>query len=394
MNILTIPYITGGDSHFIPLFVLHQRYIRKDRKICNFFLINDKKKLEIGNFGVKVVNQDYSIELNGNNIISQEIIKGIVKKEKLAFKEVNPSIIVEDCCFSSPLIAEKKGIPRISIHRTGFFRSVQNTEKHVNHIHSIEKDQFNNDKSTKLISFFSRNKINDPVDDMDYLKNYLHCKAKIIPGIKSIEVLPADIQDRDSYFFCGPLTVEDNPSKKMLEDLHVFFETNKGNKVVFITTGLIDNTSINEFIDILFDKSYAIISTVDIIVNDNNKYKFLYSRVLPLNYVCSKVDLVIHHCGSGIYHYPIMNDVASITIGTRCYDREDVAVRLESLKVSRHVPHKLDNPKYIDVFKDCLNLFEQKRLCDYSTLKKLKKEIYETMLSFDIGEVIKYALIN
>jgi hypothetical protein len=45
MNVLTIPYIAGGDSHLIPLYVLHQRYIRRMGSINNYFLLADDKAL-------------------------------------------------------------------------------------------------------------------------------------------------------------------------------------------------------------------------------------------------------------------------------------------------------------------------------------------------------------
>lgn len=405
MKILTIHPAGSGASRLIPLYVLDKRYIKRQKDIKNFFLVpsyyhNDLKKNDINVVDIdnsidhdklaKFLSEDHDSNIEEKFFMGNKLKKNIYK----AIERVKPELVIEDLEPYTVLPCKEYNIPRISIRRTGQFRSLPESQRNSNHIHSCEKSNF--DSKICDASIMLGHSVHDDTqnEDLNLIYQYPNSDAKIIPGIKSIEVLPNDIQDKDSYFYCGPLTVEDNPSKKMLEDLQVFFESNKGNKIVFITTGLVDNTSINEFIDILFDKNYTIISTVDIIVNDNNKEKFLFSRVLPLNYICSKVDLVIHQCGSGIYHYPIMNDVASITIGTRCYDREDIALRLESLSVSKHIPHKLDDPKYIEVFKDCLDLFEKNKLCDFNILKKLKEEIYETMLSFDIGEVIKYASTN
>lgn len=404
MKILTIHPAGSGASRLIPLYVLEKRYLKRQKDVRNFFLVPSYYHEELKKINVTVVDIDNSIDYNkltkllkddSNENIEEKFVIGDRLKNNIykAIKSIKPEIVIEDMEPFAVLPCKENNIPRISLQRTGQFRSLPESKRNPKHVHSCEKSNF--DSKVYDASIMLGHRIyddNDRKKDLNLIYQYPDSEAKIIPGIKSIEVLPTNIKNRDSYFYCGPLTVEDNPSSKMIEDLEVFFESNKGNKIIFITTGLVDNTSINEFIDILFDKNYAIISTVDIVVNDNNKYKFLYSSILPLNYVCSKVDLVIHQCGSGIYHYPIMNEVASITIGTRCYDREDVAIRLEFLNVSKHVPHALDDPQYIDVFKNCLELFEKDKLCNFESLKKLKEEIYETMLSFDINEVIQYAL--
>jgi len=305
-----------------------------------------------------------------------------------------PDIIIEDNSFSTPLIAEKNNIPRISIHRTGFFRSISSIHKNDNHKHSIEDKLGSND--TDVISFIKSNKLDLSIPenriDINFLKNYVNSKAKLIPGIPSIEVLPKSIKNRDSYFYTGPLTVEDNPSQELIKKLSSFFEINNQRKVVFITTGLIDQSEIKPLIDILFTNGYAVISTSNIFVEDKYSRMYYQNSILPLNYICSKVDLVIHQCGSGMYHYPILNEKPTITIGTQCYDREDVAIRLEQLKVSKHTPHPNDNNDYLNIFTQHLENFKNSTLCDFTKLKELKEEIYSTMLNFDMEEVIKYTL--
>src|SRR5690606_22196169 len=148
---------------------------------------------------------------------------------------------------------------------------------------------------------------------------------------------------------------------------------------------------IEELITILLGKDYALITTVKTPVPDDAVERVFVNKFLPLNLICSNVDLVIHQCGSGIYNYPILNNVASITIGTRCYDREDVALRLEELGISKHIPHPEDNPNYLEIFKQSIELFENNKLCDYKVMEKLRTEMYNTMLEFDITQVIDYA---
>jgi len=93
-----------------------------------------------------------------------------------------------------------------------------------------------------------------------------------------------------------------------------------------------------------------------------------------------------------MYHYPIMNRTPFLTIGTQCYDREDVAQKLQELGVSGHIPHPDDNPNYWNVFLEMMDKFEKNALTDYDMMDKLRIEIKETMLNFKMEEVIQYAL--
>ena len=225
------------------------------------------------------------------------------------------------------------------------------------------------------------------------MQRYLYSKTKLIPGIPSIEILPEDIEGRDSYFYTGPLTVEDNPSEKLQQELQEFTAANKDNKTVFITTGLVDSTSIEDMIKVILKKGYSIITTASSLSETIRKNPCVYvNRFLPLNYICTIVDLVVHQCGSGMYHYPILNEKPTITIGTQCYDREDVAIRLEQLGVSKHTPHPKDDANYLEIFKQHISSFENKQLCDFNRLNELREEIYNTMLNFDMKKVIDYTL--
>lgn len=391
MNILTIPVLTGGASHLIPLYVLHQRYFRR-MGVNNYFLVDKKYHSELSEQNINVVDLDYSISVEDMKTTTASIKSKIKKIEVDAFKITKPDIIIEDCNFNTPLISEKLNIPRISIHRTGFFRSQPINHRNQNHMHSLEKGE--NDKKFADISFILHKKdrsiLKNKKTDLDFIKNYLNSKVKLIPGIPSIEILPSNIKNRDSYFYTGPLIVEDNPSSKLKEDLEIFFSNTMNSKRVFISTGLIDNCNIDEFVNELLNKNYAVISTNKI--NSIPNKKVFYNPYLPLNYICNRVDLVIHHCGSGMYHYPILNEKPSITIGTQCYDREDVAIRLEQLKVSKHVPHPKDDKNYLNIFKNCITSFENRTLCDFQKLSNLKNEIHETMVNFNMDEVINYSL--
>lgn len=393
MNILNIPYFAGGLSHLIPLYVLHHKYIRNNVKINNQFMVNNHLQVFLKMQGVDSVAMNYFSDDDLKPITDDNLktIEYVMEKEKEAFKKSKPNIIIEDNSFTTPLIAEKNKIPRISIQRTGNFRSIDKSLRNSNHVHSMEKGSH-----IERSKFFS-NPDNFDVpnfDDFDtnLLQHYSKPKAKIIPGIPSIEQLPNDIEDRKSYFYSGPLIVTDKPSKNLSNRLEKFLSANKQKPLVFITTGTIDKTPIERFIKYFIEKNYAVITTCNCEINETNKESIFYNKLLPLHYICSIANLIFHQCGSGMYHYPIMNKKPSLTIGTQCYDREDVAQRLQQLGVSGHIPHPDDSSDYWEIFIEKMNQFENDTLVDYKMMDQLKTEIDETMSNFDIEKVIEYAL--
>lgn len=391
MNILTVPYFAGGLSHLIPLYVLQQRYLKKNLEIKNHFLVNSGSQNFLKMQGISCLPIDYTfaddplIPANSNKIKYE-----LLQMEKRAYEIVNPSLIMEDTSFFTPLIAEKNNLPRISIQRTGIFRSINKSYRNPNHVHSLEKGI-----SLNKSSIFSKLEVSEEIhDDSDlfFLKQYAKPKAKIIPGIPSIECLPQNVENRESYFYSGPLIVMDKPSLDLSQRLDVFLNSNKQKPIVFITTGTIDKTPIESFIEFFVKRDYAVITTCNYDINEKHKHEIFYNKLLPLNYISSISNLIIHQCGSGMYHYPIMNRVPSLTIGTQCYDREDVALRLQELGVSAHIPHPEDNPNYWNIFLDLINKFEKDELINYDVMDKLRVEIEETMVNFDINKVFQYAI--
>lgn len=392
MNILNIPYFTGGLSHLLPLYVLHQRFLKNNTGVKNHFLVNSDSQKFLTMQGINCVPVDYVFEENmlvpGNFLRIKDYV---LKKEKEAYDIVKPSLIIEDTSFFTPLIAEKNHIPRISIQRTGVFRSIDKRYRNGNHVHSLQKGS-NIEKSASYTN------LNDPeasaLNDSDsyFLQQYAKPKAKVIPGIPTIERLPQNIENRESYFYSGPLIVMDKPSENLSNRLDEFLNSNKQRPVVFITTGTIDRTPIENFIRFFVKSNYAVITTCNCEVNEAYKQRVFYNKLLPLNHICGISDLVIHQCGSGMYHYPIMNKVPFLTIGTQCYDREDIALRLQELGVSGHIPHPDDNPDYWNIFLEMMSRFEKNTLTNYDMLERLRVEINETISNFEMEKVIQYSL--
>ncbi|RYC66998.1 glycosyltransferase [Spirosoma sordidisoli] len=391
MKALTIPYFAGGLSHLIPLYVLQQKYLRKNSEIENHFLVDSNSQKFLMMQGISCVPINYSFEDNLSILNESLIIKNYVMGiEREAYCIVKPSLVIEDTSFLTPLIAEKNNLPRISIQRTGIFRSIDKRYRNASHMHSLEKGSNSykpgdvNSNSSELITYSN--------PDFRFLQQYAKPKAKIIPGIPAIERLPEDIEDKESYFYSGPLLVLDKPSKNLTIRLREFLNNNEKKPIVFITTGTVDKTPIEKFIEFFVKRNYAVITTCSCVVNETYARQIFYNKFLPLHHICGLSDLVIHQCGSGMYHYPIMNGVPSLTIGTQCYDREDIAIRLQELGVSGHVPHPDDNPNYWTIFLELINRFESDTLTDYDVMKKLQSEIASTMTNFEMGKVIQYAL--
>lgn len=388
INILSIPMIDGGLSHQIPMFVLNQTQLQRIEGIKNHFLLPKTSHSSFKKNGTIILNQDYFINVNNPEESIVEQIRNMMELELKVFETIKPDVIIEDCSFTTPLLAEKNNVPRISIQRTGFFRTIDESKRNKNHKHSLE---------SKADVFF----LNDghkashkkKLNDQELLSNYLNADTKIIPGIPLIEKLPDNISNKESFFYSGPLLLEDNLSdKSFIEDIQKFIKKNKTRKKVFITTGLVSKQSVLKFIEVLLEKNYAVFTTISIDKAETYKNQLFVHGFYPLNYICSIVDLVIHQCGSGIYHYPLLNKKPAITFGTQCYDREDVALRLEELKLSKHVPSSKDNKNYLDIFKSHLNDFENGNLSDDSQLNIVFNEIVKTIQNFNPIEVLEYSL--
>jgi len=393
-NLLFIPTFCGGISHQIPLFVLYYKYFRNNPHFKTAFLLPSKEHQMFIKQGVNVLPIDYFEQVTTDVADMQAQIFRLLAKEENAIEMFRPDVIIEDSSTITYMTCLKFGIPRISMHRTGFFRSIPAELRNPRHVHSLEKG-----KSINLpehLIFTTPKETNLSTSQLEMIATaremILNSKSKLVPGVLSIEVLPATIVNRESYFYTGPLNLQDNSSKALLAELDSFFSTNSNNKKVFISMGLIEQQPIAPVIRLLLRKGYCVISTIQLGDVQDDKSRFFYNPFLPLDYVCSKVDLVIHHCGSGIYHYPIMHLKPTITIGTQCYDREDVALRLEQLEVSRHTPSPGDDARYLEIFEMCLDEFERGQLSNIDVLGNLRDEILDTMSTFNAESAINFAL--
>ena len=378
MRTLSIPYVFGRLSHLIPLMVLHHNKIRALEKIDNRFLVESSISDMLSRFGMKSVPVHYrTSEIEQTQALQlQSVNKTILDTELKAIEDFKPDLLIEDFCFNSPMLSKRFNIPRISIQRTGMF-SASIHERNPRHKHSLEKGM------NQLVDVAPGHSMFDEI-----ITEYAKSDAVIVPGIQSIECLPVGIKNSGPYFFSGPLTIPDRPSDKFAKAFATFRALNADKKIVFITTGLVDELKIRAYIELLLNKNYAVV-TNERVGFEENAALFKW-KLFPLNYLCSFVDLVIHQCGSGIYHYPIMHRKPSITLGTQCFDREEIALRLQTLNVSKHTPHHQDNEKHMSIFEGYLQEFEEDQLSDFDSIERLRNEIEQTTLEFDIKSVFDY----
>lgn len=398
MNVLFVPM--GGRSHQIPLYVLYKRYFsQRPNTFCAFLMpAVDHKYFKVQN--INVIDLDYQFPLSADFSLSLENSLTLFKKEREAICKFRPDLIIEDLSIGTAVLCKMFNIPRISIQRTGFFRSSNPLFRNPNHIHSMEKDitfsRVLNVLSFKKANTYDIQKI-DLTDEEYYIPkvnglesfDIINSRAKIIPGISSLEKLP-DLKDKKSYFYSGPLNVKDNPSENFKKLFKEFCDQNKSRKKIFITLGIVEKQDVAEIVRYLLKKEYAIITTIPVEEKLRENGKIFFNPLLPLNLVCSEADLVIHQCGSGMYHYALLNTKPTITLGTQCYDREEIALELESLGVSAHTPSPLDDSEYFEKFKNNFEKFEKGNLCDFDKLEQIRDEILTTMLNFNIEKVINY----
>jgi hypothetical protein len=379
MRVLFVPYHLGTISHGLPLIALNN--MLKGSSIEKSFLFPKKAHRAADRAGLKILDIDHT---------------GF-RTEMQAYGLFAPDVVVDDNSFFTGFATTLEGLPRITIQRTGVFPG--HVPRNPNHKHSLDLDISKIPNVTAL-------GLTQPKTLSDLFK----ADVKIIPGIKSIEVLPAALEADRSYVYSGPLIVNDYLTQggsgadrsllsadeyKDFESLRMFFDSNVGRKIVYVTFGTIARADEAIFACIrhMLDRGWAVVSSIKVEpLNCRQSQLYYYSNYLPMHYVCSNADLMVHQCGSGTYHYPIINNVPTITIGTMCYDRDDVALRLEALGASRHLRAPGESENFIGAFKSMVETYFENGGAFLQEMKrniaKLNAEIEQTRSSFDFEAIL------
>lgn len=395
MKVLFIPF--HALSHKIPLFVLYKKCFSKRNDVSCAFLLSNSDYRYCDQYQVPM--------LDFNNIppyttIDKSTWRCFFSEKEKIINKFNPDIIVEDFCFHAMSYCKVNNIPRISIQRTGFFRTSNPAMRNPLHAHS--GDKVNIDYKRRCIFRYKQYSEGSEVNEKEYyLGEYVLSEdlsttdvhnpmLKIIPSIPEIERYP-NFLNSDSVLYSGPLLPEDFIDSKFHRDIEQFFLENRTRKKVLLTMGLIEHQDTSVFFAILHKMNYAVITTI-LPSYDVNKNHIFYNPFLPLHYISSKVDLIIHHCGSGMYNFPILYQKPAITLGTQCYDREDVANKLQLLGLSGHVPSHIDDSEYVDKFVYYMDEFEKGSLCNYKMLNLCKEKILNRMYNFEMIDILNYSV--
>lgn len=387
MKVLFVPMPEGGPAHLIPLLALNRMV--KDPSVETAFLLRRSHHELIRQLGVNVLGIDHrNFTDNG------------FRTELRAYRVFSPDVVVDDASLTTGYATAFANLPRIAIQRTGMFPG--DKARNPSHGHSIK---FLGDfKDLPDVSFLG-------LRQHQTFADFFKAKTKIVPGIPSLEVLPEELQDDPSYNFAGPLLLDDllisqfgqlQPGSldldalKRFDPLAEFFEKHRGRRVVYLTFGTMAQASapIFESIRHLLDEDIAVVSSIKPEGLDARQQELYYfGSYLPMHLICSNVDLMIHQCGSGTYHYPILHNVPAVTIGTQCFDREHVALRLEECGVSVHLPAPNECEDFVKLFKDTVAKYfdatgafmaEKKR-----RLAALNEKIEQTSAAFDFESVLR-----
>lgn len=385
MKVLFVPH-PGILAHTIPLLALNKRL--SGSNVETAFLAPQNFHRILKQLGVNVLPIDHG--LSGANSF---------RSEMEAYGDYSPDVVVDDASLATGFATALKGVPRVTIQRTGMFPGGQPRNK--NHKLSILVPK---PEEVPNLSFLGLRQPRSYTDFFD-------ADLKIVPGIRSIELLPPNLQGDPTYSFSGPLLIDDymvgqtlpgGPDITQMQnfaDLLKFFEMHRNRKIVYLTFGTqaLPTRMVFTCIRFLLDNDIAVVTSIDVKeLTEEQRKRYYFAHYLPMHLVSAHADLVVHQCGSGTYHYPILHNVPTITLGTKCFDREDVALRLEELNVSTHIPAPDECEDFVGIFKRAVaeyfvgsgSLMQERK----ERLLCLKAEIDETSASFDFEGLLHQAV--
>ncbi|HEX6290699.1 MAG TPA: nucleotide disphospho-sugar-binding domain-containing protein [Herpetosiphonaceae bacterium] len=387
MRVLFTSHLPPHIAHEIPLLALDN--LLKDTSIETAFLVPRSEHEFLKRLGARVLNVDHI---------------GF-RTEMEAYGEFSPDVVIDDASFTTGFATTLSKIPRIAIQRTGMFPGT--VARNPRHRHSMRTaDVKEIIKSLPDVTVLG-------LPQPEVFSDLFDAVLKIVPGIRSVEMLPEPVKDDPSYIFAGPLLLEDlvisktksashdfdTDAARKREALEAFFEARQGQPIVYATFGTTAKATapIPYCIRYLLSNNIAVVTNIKVDgLNPRQQALYCYQPYVPMHYVCSKVDLMIHHCGSATYQYPLLHELPTITIGTKCYDRDDVAVRLAELGASVHLPAPDEHENFVKAFQEAIqNYFDP--ASDFMQQKKqnialLSAEVKQTAATFSFEDVLQRAI--
>ncbi|MGH7617446.1 MAG: glycosyltransferase, partial [Gemmatimonadaceae bacterium] len=274
-----------------------------------------------------------------------------LRNEMAAIKRFRADVVVDDLSMTAIMSTKLSRKPRIAVQRTGVFAGA--TPRNPRHRHSCQTYFDDLYKGFELVLG------NDTPATM---ADACAADLKIIPGIPSVEVLPRALVGDPTYVFAGALVVGDEVYAHAdmrargvsIDSVDRFLDAHLDRPLVYVTMGHIANggTVLRRMIADMIDTGAAVISNVDVPeLTASQREVFYFAPVLPMHTICSRVTLMVQHCGSGTYQYSILHAVPSICIGTGCYDRDDVAARLHELGAAEYIAAPAEHDDFAAAFR-------------------------------------------
>jgi hypothetical protein len=326
----------------------------------------------------------------GINVLSLDY-RNTMRSELEAYELFRPDVVVDDCSVTSVYATTVQNVPRLAIVRTGTFQGYE--PRNPRHHLSLRIESEPHD----LI--FAREMNLQLEKGSDFFRGTQY----LIPGIRTIEQLPEVTRASTDYRYTGPLLLDDdcielivntiNPRAMARVAVERFCDGQRDRPLAFFTFGnfLVPTPEIRECIRRLLRQGIAVISTISIdSTTAAERLLYHHAPYLPMHYLSRRANLIVHQCGSATYQYAIEHETPTITIGSGCFDRDDVAVRLEQLGISRHLVNPAEEPHFVERFMELaeLGLADTDRTTRLERVRELKDEIERTRSAFRIGEAL------
>lgn len=379
IRVLFIPHEIP--SHAIPLLSLANKLNVKDFEYSFFLPKGLKEDAELLNINFLDIDNEYE--------------EGLLS-EMQAFSSFNPDVVVDDLSFSTGFSTRLLEIPRVSILRKGIF------------LHDNYNDEFKH--SSSVVKWLKRlkelNISSHGLWEPQSIPELFVGDMNIIPSIPSVEVLPPKIKSNKIYQYSGPLIIGDQVRPNDVERIKDFIKKNNDKKIVYFTGGIVNHEMdfevqrrLTDCIKVVLDKGAVIITNLIDIVDKHFNGTDLYSNKifcmghLPMHLICSKVDVMVHHCGSGAYNYQLKYQLPSVIFGSARYDRDEVGARLDELGAAEFLPANLNEDAYYQKFDSVITALldsnseltkKQRR-----SLSKLFIELEMVENKFDFGKLLK-----
>lgn len=384
MRVLFIPF-DGAVSHSIPLIALSRMLDKAAFKTA--FLLPKEKQPLAARLGLNIVDIDYQCD-NRHSF----------RTELRAYGLFSPDVVIDDTNPITGLATAFMKLPRATIQRTGLFPGSVPCDPNYDFSLKFDFDM----KQLPDITFMG-------LPQPQKISDFFNADYKIVPSVPSIEQLPPSLIDDPTYVFSGPLLLEDYTIEHFIASssraeghfaaLERFFAEHAHRRRIYITFGIVAKAGqqILSCMRRLIRQKTAVVTNIEVdgLSAEEGRYYF-YAPYLPMNYVCENVDLMIHQCGSGTYHYPILHRLPMITIGTRKYDRDGVARRLQELGVSTHLKAPEERADFEEEFQQTVERYYASDGELAARMRQrmvaLNEEISRTAAAFNLEAILQKAV--